>query len=154
MRFAGFFIPTMTIKVSPEDAQLLAGHHWHVNPQGYVVRYTQHDYKRCLVALHRVVAGAGPGDVVDHANGDKTDNRRENLRLCTHAENMRNRKTARTNKLGVKGVYLDGRRNKYRAEIKHDGRRHCLGTFDDIDAARLAYAAASERLHGEFGRTA
>ena len=94
---------------------------------------------------------AGKGQFVDHINGNGLDCRRSNIRICSHAENMRNRKTAKSNKIGVKGVYLS--RGRYRAEIESKGVRYRIGTFDSIELAGKAYDEAAERLHQEFART-
>ena len=103
------------------------------------------------ILLHRAIIGAQKGDIVDHVNGDPLDNRRLNIRLCTHDENMRNRRMHRNNRCGVKGVYAC--RNKWRATIRVGNRKHHLGMFESLDAARAAYDAAAVRLHGEFART-
>lgn len=136
----------MHILVSPEDEELLRGHKWLVNNHGYVVRYVPAG----VVILHRVIAGAEDGDIVDHINGNRLDNRRENLRICTQAENLRNRKVHRNNRLGVKGVYLQ--EGRFRAQIRADGKKVCLGYFSTAEEAARAYAAAAQRLHGEFAR--
>jgi hypothetical protein len=90
--------------------------------------------------------------MVDHVDGNPLNNRRSNLRFCTHAQNMKNRKVHRSNKLGVKGVHLAGKR--YRAEIKVDGQRYGLGSFLTLAEAAAAYKTASARFHGEFARAA
>lgn len=107
-----------------------------------------------MTFLHRLLTGAPRGLVVDHVNGDGLDNRRLNLRVCTHAQNMRNRKH---NKNGVghyKGVWRDRRRNnnRYRAEIYANGKRFALGWFDGEKLAAEAYDDAAIQLHGEFAR--
>ena len=55
-------------------------------------------------AIHRVVMNAPPGMDVDHINGDPLDNRKENLRVCTHRDNIRNSNTRRDSASGFKGV--------------------------------------------------
>ncbi|MCY0913237.1 HNH endonuclease [Massilia antarctica] len=106
------------------------------------------------LSLHRFLMNEPKGLEVDHINGDPLDNRLCNLRICTHAENMRNRKMHKNNKCGAKGVYMDHRKrlNPYRAEIKVDGRKITLGAFATVDAAAQAYRVASKQYHGEFAR--
>lgn len=141
------------LQVSPEDEHLLLAFEWYLSAKGYYVRQPTVDGKQVCIYLHRTVANAPTGVLVDHANGDLSDNRRSNLRLCTHAENMRNRKVSKANKLGLKGVYFDLHRGKYVAQIKFEGRRYRLGRFDTVDAAKFAYDEAARRLHGKFART-
>ena len=56
-----------------------------------------------------------------------------------------------TNTSGVKGVYFNKLARKWQAHIKVNGVRVHLGMYSDLGAAAQAYAAASERYHGEFG---
>lgn len=94
--------------------------------------------------------------MVDHINGNGLDNRRCNLRVCSHGENMRNRTMNRNNRSGYKGVYFDPDKNgrPWRAQIRANGRKHSLGRFDTAEQAYEAYQKAAERLHGEFARVA
>jgi hypothetical protein len=91
--------------------------------------------------MHRQVMGLGLGDPekVDHWNRDKLDNRKENLRLATHAQNMMNVGANRGATSTYRGVSWNGRLNKWIASFRG---RH-LGCFDDELAA--AARAAAER---------
>lgn len=93
-------------------------------------------------------------DYVDHIDGNPTNNRIENLRSVTHAQNMQNQKLRRDNKSGQKGVCWNIRDKTWTVQIFKDSKQHCLGTFTDKDAAVAAYKAASKTLHGEFAREA
>lgn len=94
------------------------------------------------------------GVEVDHINGDSLDNRRENLRRCTKSENMANRSLQKNNTLGVRGVWVYQTRggNKYRAEIKVNGKKISLGNFDTIEEAATVRDAASIHYFGEFAQ--
>ena len=109
-----------------------------------------------VTLMHRLLMQSKDGEIVDHVNRDPTDNRRANLRPCSVAENCRNRGVGRNNQCGLKGVYRD-RSNRsvkvWRAQIRVDGRKVCLGRFESAEAAGLAYDAAAERLHGQFAVT-
>lgn len=104
--------------------------------------------------LHRLLMNPEPNEHVDHINGDASDNRRCNLRVCTHAENTRNRKRHKNNKTGVKGVWLDTRRNRYRAQVRFNGTKFNLGSFVSLEDASAAYAKHAAELHGAFFRIA
>ena len=104
-----------------------------------------------LYYAHRVIwcmiVGAWPEDHIDHENGDPEDNRFENLRDVTQAENQRNQKTHSTNTSGHLGVSWHKQRQKWNAKIQIDGRNKSLGLFDTLDAA-IAARAIAEREHG------
>jgi hypothetical protein len=105
-----------------------------------------------VVLMHRVVMGLGAGRsiMVDHVNGNPTDNRKSNLRLATNAENLRNRKRHSNNKSGFKGVSREG--NRWCASIKFCRRKYRLGSFPTPEMAHAAYCAKARELHGEFAR--
>jgi hypothetical protein len=138
------------VKVSPEDEHLLAAYPWTISGRGYV----QSVRRGVATLLHRLILSAPPGSVVDHINGDPSDNRRENLRICSHTENMRNRKVSKSNKLGLKGVHWDRGRSRYRALIWVDGKKKWLGSYKTAEEAKAAYDSAAPIYHGEFARLA
>jgi len=111
--------------------------------------------RRLLV--HRVVYELHNGDIpaglyVDHINGDRSDNRVDNLRLADTYGNASNAKTPRNNKSGYKGVCFDNRRAKWRAHITHHKKHIFLGYFDCPQEAHNAYLSAAEVHHKEFKR--
>lgn len=91
--------------------------------------------------------GIFPLGQVDHANRIKTDNRIENLRLATQAENMQNLSKPRNNTSGVIGVSWDKQHKKWRAQIMIHGRQIYLGLYETIDGALAARYAAKEKYH-------
>ena len=100
--------------------------------------------------VHRIVwhmhHGCWPDPFLDHINCDRYDNRIENLRITDHKLNMQNVKIARVNnKLGYLGVRKIG--NRYRAEIKVDGKKIHVGAFSTPEEAHQAYVAAKRTLH-------
>lgn len=110
-------------------------------------------YKRRLIQMHRQILGEPPFDKAeaDHINGDGLDNRRENLRWCSHKENRRNEPKRLSGKNRFKGTSRRKHHAKpWRAQIKVNGKQIHLGHFaDDIDAAK-AYNEAAIKYHGEF----
>jgi hypothetical protein len=103
---------------------------------------------------HRIVwvccYGKWPTHEIDHRNNNPLDNRIENLREATHAENQRNKPPMSNNRLGVKGVCYDPKRKRYRAQIKVDGKVRQIGRFKTLAEADAAYRAAATIAHGEF----
>lgn len=96
-----------------------------------------------LVAIHVLVAEAFLNHVskrgihIDHINGDGTDNRVVNLRICTAAENTRNCKNSKNNTTGYKGVRKSP--TKFTAQIMLDRKPIYIGSFDDAITAAKAY---------------
>ena len=112
---------------------------------------TNSDGSRKTLYLHREVMGLVKGEEVDHINRNTLDNRKENLRRCTHAQNMMNRRVYKNNKSGYKGVSWHEKKKKFGAAIKANKKKYFLGYFDTAKDAAIAYNEGSKRLHGDFG---
>lgn len=120
----------------------------HVGRGGYVsIRIEKKLYRAHRLAwLH--VHGKWPDNVIDHINGDPTDNRIANLRDVTQLVNQQNmRKATVKNKLGILGVNFDPEMRKFVAFIRVDGKSMSLGYFATADAAGLAYLTAKRKYH-------
>jgi hypothetical protein len=87
---------------------------------------------------------------IDHVNGVRHDNRLENLRPCTNATNAMNKKPRDLRGDGIKGISWITKRGMWRAEIKCDGKRRCLGYFSNRDDAAMAYSDAAKELFRDF----
>jgi hypothetical protein len=105
-----------------------------------------------LMMMHNAIIGTSSGMEVDHVNGDGLCNRRVNLRAATKAQNSQNRRTNANSKSGIKGVRWNERAKKWHVEITANGTRHWIGYFATVETAADAYAQASIRYHGQFGR--
>jgi hypothetical protein len=103
--------------------------------------------------LHRVLLDVPDGFVVDHINGDGLDNRRQNLRIATVAQNNLNSRVRKDCVSGLKGAFYDPRQDRYYSRIKSDGRCIWLGSFSAAIEAAEAYAKASAKYHGDYGRS-
>lgn len=85
--------------IDSEDYELVSGYKWGLMTQvrdGYTLKYVTASHHGKTVYLHRVITNCPRGKLVDHLNGDGLDNRRSNLKICTHSENQLNRKRGRT----------------------------------------------------------
>lgn len=105
-----------------------------------------------MVLAHRLawfyVNGKWPSHHLDHVDGDRSNNRINNLREASPKQNAANVKVHRDNRSGLKGVHRNGRR--WRAEIMAGGVRQHLGYFDTQDDAHRAYQAAAAEAFGPF----
>ncbi len=137
--------------VDDEDYEAISAFNWYFNFNGYAVRTFCIGYPKSKhYRMHRQILGVtDPSIHVDHINGDRLDNRRSNLRLCTNAENLRNRITPKNNTSGFKGVTLTAEK-RWKAQIKFERKYYYLGLFSTAEAAHEAYKAAAVKLHGEF----
>lgn len=139
------------ILVSKEDMLLLSGFTWHINSG-----YAKTRIGKKVIKMHRLLLEAPIDKEVDHINGDKLDNRRENLRLVTHAENQANRKVNHTSSSGLKGVIYDRfmqRQKRWKAHIYHNGQRTTIGHYYTKEQAAEAYDKTAIKLKGKFART-
>jgi AP2 domain len=143
------------ILVDAADYDELNAHRWYLNNYGYAVRKVPHpvkEDKQYDLSMHRHLLGLEFGDKrhSDHANGNKLDNRRGNLRICTLGDNNKNRGKMARNTSGLKGISRRRDRNKWRASIMADGRTFHIGDFDTAEEAHAAYCETAKKLHGEF----
>jgi len=92
------------------------------------------------------------GNDVDHVSGNKMDNRRANLRVCSHQQNMFNQKMRNTNSTGYYGVSKMKNTGRYGAYIHYDGKKKYLGTYPTAEEASVARDRAAASLFGEFAR--
>ena len=102
------------------------------------------------VFMHNKIMNAPDGFEVDHINHDRLDNRRSNLRICTHKENTFNRRSQNKSRSKYKGVAWHKHNKMWQANITVDGKQIPLGYFkNEIDAAK-AYDMASKKYQGDF----
>ena len=126
------------------------------NYRWYAVCNRSHYYAAAWVTgktvfLHRFLTGGSAKDT-DHKDSVGLNNRRYNLRPCTHSQNQSNIGLRRDNTSGFKGVYWHKATGNWQAYITHAGKRLCLGYFSDIREAAAAYNKAANKRHGEFAQ--
>ena len=117
--------------------------------------YVMASVNKKLYVLHRLVFlyhhGYAP-KYIDHINGNRSDNRIENLRECTRGQNIMNSKLHKNNKSGVKGVHWSKKYKKWVARVNVDKRPINVGYFNSLEDAEKAVNKAREKFHGDFCR--
>ena len=123
---------------------------WYQAKVGYAMTKSgrRYEYAHRLILARKLGGPIPTGSHTDHANGNKLDNRRSNLRLTTCAENGQNRTgLAKDNTSGYRGVCQDKRRNKWFAYATKNGRRHYAGSgYTTAAQADVAAKALRKRL--------
>jgi hypothetical protein len=119
----------------------------------YGVRFNNRNYK-----AHRIVYALAfdcdPGNMeIDHIDGNGLNNTLSNLRIATHAQNLRNRGKTKANTSGKKGVYFSQQSKKWGACVRVNNKTVHLGLFDDINKAAAAYDNAANIHYGSFAST-
>lgn len=99
--------------------------------------------------LHRFLFGK-EGFEIDHINMNRLDNRKKNIRLCSHQQNVMNRVKQSNNSTGVLGVWFDKSREKYATEIKVGKKKHFLGRFNTLAEAKQVRFAAEKKYFGKW----
>lgn len=110
------------------------------------------------IFLHKKIMQAPKGFQVDHINGDRLDNRKSNLRVCTNSENQRNKKIRSDSKNKYKGVRLyrfvkNGKTYRYfYAQVCIDKKTYTKHGAKSEEEAALLYNELAKKYHGEFAK--
>lgn len=121
-----------------------------VHKSGYLVIKVN----KISLKVHRIAwylyYGVDAEGMIDHINGDRTDNRIENMRVVSFIENSKNRGINKNNTSGAKGVVKKG--NKYYARIGFNGIKLFIGSYNTLEDAEVAYKEKAVELYGEMVR--
>lgn len=131
-------------KIDIEDVDGLIGKNIFLMSTGYVSIYPGN------VGIHRFLLNAKNGELVDHINGDRSDNRRKNIRITDNSKNGINRAKHSNNKTGHRGVFYCNNIGKYNAYITINWNRKSLGYYTNIQDAINARLDAEKKYYGDY----
>jgi hypothetical protein len=117
-----------------------------------------HEYMRNtingkMIYQHRIIFAMHHGyfpDCIDHIDGDKSNNKIENLRASTKSQNGMNRKAPVNNTSGTKNIYKDRRKNRWFVKVVENGIQHHGGYFYDFSEAQIAAEKLRSKVHSGF----
>lgn len=132
--------------IDDADYEWASQYKWHFTTNGYARRVAK---DRTTPRMHREINKTPNGMDTDHINGDKLDNRRENLRSVTRSQNVMNLVKGKKGKK-YKGTQYLKRSGKYNAMICLNGKNQFIGNYDTEEEAALAYNLKAVELFGEF----
>lgn len=133
-------------KIDLDDIEKIKDHKWSFATSGY----TSTGKASNRLYMHRFIMNPPSNMQVDHINGDKLDNRKSNLRVCTVQQNRFNSKLSSRNKSGKTGVYYARKEQKWVAQIKVNKKCKYLGSFSFFEDAAKVRIAAENKYFGEF----
>lgn len=147
----------MVTLVDNEDYEELNKYNWQCEksfkPRLYTSYVRRNNSKNRLpknVLMHRQIMDCPKNMVIDHINGNGLDNRKSNLRICTRGQNLANQRISRANTSGYRGVCWHKGCKKWASQIKTNNKQRCLGFYDNIIDAAIAYDNAALKYFGEF----
>ena len=141
-----------TVVVDDADRDLVMAYRWWpAKKRRTTYAYTQ--VGRKTIYMHRLIMGEPEGLVVDHVDDNGLNNRRSNLRVATHAQNMARQRSFCAGPGGFRGVYR-ARSGRFvaRVEVGNGKAYHHLGTFDTAEQAARAYNQKASEVFGSFAR--
>lgn len=149
-----FFHDGSSFLIDSEDLERVSGLTWMRGKRGYPIAHTSRKLPGGVktIPVHKLLLSPPEGYDVDHISGDKMDNRKCNLRVCTHQQNMFNQKLRNTNNTGYYGVSFMRNCGKYEAYINLDGRKKYLNIYGTAAEAANARDAAAVMLYGDYAR--
>jgi len=136
-------------KVSDEWFEYLSQWKWY-DSRGYAARSAGGRKNKHMIYMHSIICPAPDGFETDHIDRDRLNNQIENLRVCTRAENTRNKSISERNTSGYAGVSWCKDRQKWLAYIFINGKSKYLGRFEDVIEAAKKRDEYSKKHYGEY----
>ncbi len=137
--------------IDNEDFKKISSITWHCSSEGYAI-HSLHK-KPYAILMHRMIMKTPQGKDTDHINGNRLDNRKHNLRICSRSENLRNsKKTIFKRSSKYKGVSWDKNNNNWMAQIYRNGKAYFIGRYNnEVEAANI-YNKIAKKHFGKFAK--
>ena len=144
---------THTVFFDDEDSSLINSFTWYVY-KGYSTFYARtrirrHGIPNNTITMHRMILDVPMDKMVDHRDGNGLNNKRDNIRICTDAQNMCNKKVITKKYSNFLGVFRSG--DKWIAGCRSNSILH-RRTYDTEKEAALGYNEMAIQFHGQFAR--
>lgn len=121
--------------IDDDDFEKVNIHKWCLKKTSHNL-YAKRGCNKKTIHMHHLILEPKDEHIVDHINGNGLDNRKQNLRLCTHGDNMKNIKIRKDNLSGVRGVHWDKNAKKWFCQLQHNGKKIYLGLYKDLEEAK------------------
>lgn len=130
------------------DIDICKNSYWYFNNNGYA----RSVIKEKTFLFHNCIIKTNQNEEIDHINGNRLDNRRKNLRIVNHLDNMKNKGIYSNNKSGTSGVYFNKNTGKWAVYIQSMKVQHYLGEYYEIADAIKIRKEAELKYFGEYRR--
>lgn len=137
-------------EIDDDDFEVIKNYKWvTLNSRGrlYAISSWYENGVKKHILMHRLILGVEKGMCVDHIDGNGLNNKKENIRICSHGENMRNSKPRKHSQTGIRGVRFDF--GKYFGRVYFNKKRY-QKVFSNIEDAAKWASEKRKELHGEF----
>ena len=144
------------VLLDEEDVDKISGYKWFLEPNKYVSAHTKNSNgKDTTIKMARLITDAPKGMEVDHINHNPLDNRKANLRVCTHADNMRNSWKKSKCYSKFKGISFKPKCKDLQWEVKfnHNSKTYSFGRYSSETIAAIVHDIKIKEYRGNWGRT-
>jgi hypothetical protein len=120
-----------------------------LNNKGYwvvCINWKRYQIHRLIFLMHNGIFH----NLIDHIDGNKLNNKIENLREATNSQNLFNSKKSKTNSSGIKNVHLDKKTGKWMVRLQINKKRKTFGLYFDKEVARFMAETMRHKYHKEF----
>lgn len=148
MKFLNLHLSKQCVKVDDEDYERCSTHTWRIQKEVNKITIRSYINGKSL-NLGRFILGASTLPEVDHKDRDPFNNQKENLRNCTRLQNAINRGPRKNSSSKYKGVSLDKKSGKWRAQIYINGKQYSIGSYNTAKEAAINYNSFA-KTKGEF----
>jgi hypothetical protein len=136
--------------VDDDMHEMYGKYNWTQHTKGFACRSMKMEGKWKTVFLHRLVMNVPQGKEVDHINGDRLDNKKSNLRICSREDNAKNRMKRYDSQQPFKGIRL--RKGRWEVNLQCDKKAYYLGRYNTAIEAAKVYDKYAKKYFGQFAR--